>query len=189
MRQLILASQSPWRAELLRQLNLTFEQFSPSIDETKQPNESIDDYMLRMATEKAAIGYAAYPQHIVIAADTSAELDGQLLGKPQNLAESAAMLKQLSAKTHTILTSFAIFDGNKLHNEVVRTSVIMRPILPTEIEHYWQTREPTDKAGSYAIQGLGAVFVKEIKGSYSAVMGLPLFELANALMAYNVKVF
>lgn len=186
---LILASQSPRRAELLRQLQLDFQQFSPNIDETRKSAESIHDYMQRMAEEKAQVGYAAYPNHVVIAADTSAEVDGQVLGKPQNLAESAAMLKLLSGREHTILTSFALFDGRKLHSEVVTSSVIMRAILPSEIERYWHTQEPVDKAGSYAIQGLGAVFVKEIKGSYSAVMGLPLFELATALAAYNIKVF
>lgn len=189
MPSLILASQSPRRAELLAQLNLSFSQFSPNIDETRQVDESIHDYMLRMASEKAKVGYQHNPNYIIIAADTAAEIDGQVLGKPQNLTESTAMLTLLSSKTHTILTSFAVFDGRKLHNEVVQSSVIMRSISPSDIKRYWQTGEPADKAGSYAIQGLGAVFVKEIKGSYSAVMGLPLFELAAALSDYNIKVF
>lgn len=189
MSSLVLASQSPRRVLLLKQLNLDFLQMSPKIDEVKQTDESIDNYIQRMAIEKVMVGYQSYPNHIIIAADTCAVINDKILGKPQNLAESATMLTLLSGKTHIILTSFAIYDGNKLHNEVVASSVTIRDISPTEIKDYWQTGEPQDKAGSYAIQGLAAMFVKEIKGSYSAIMGLPLYELAKALSAYNIKFF
>ncbi len=186
---ILLASQSPRRASLLAQLGVNFSQMSPDIDESQQSGEPIEAFLKRLAIEKAQVGYQTHPNHLVIAADTCAEIDGVVIGKPKDLDDAISILLQLSGRAHHIYTSFAIYDGTKLHSEVVRSSVIMRSISITEIKRYWQTQEPADKAGAYAIQGLGAVFVERIEGSYSAIMGLPLFECAKALANFNVTIF
>lgn len=193
---LILASQSPRRQQLLQQLGLTFDTVIPDIDETLQLNESIDDYAKRLSYEKAVAGFSRWTSNnvgnvgktnnvVVIGSDTCGEIDGQLLGKPTNFDDAKRLLRLLSGNRHAIHTAFSLYDGQRSHTEVVTSWVTMRTISDAEILAYWQTGEPCDKAGAYAIQGLGARFVSHLSGSYSAVMGLPLFELSMALDQYR----
>lgn len=185
---LILASQSPRRQQLLQQLGLTFEVVVPDVDESLQPNESIVDYAKRLSYEKAVAGFSYYATDnvVVIGSDTCGELDGQLLGKPTDFDDAKRLLKQLSGNRHAIHTAFSLYDGERSHTQVVTSWVTMRVITDAEMVAYWQTGEPCDKAGAYAIQGLGAQFVSHLSGSYSAVMGLPLYELSMVLPEYRL---
>lgn len=189
--RLILASASPRRYELLQQLGLCFEVQTAAIDETYLPGERIDDYTKRLAIEKARSVYRRVShqpgdrQSLVIGADTCGEIDGQLLNKPRDLADAKRLLGLMGGRKHSIYSAFALTDGRRLHAEVVCSTVTMRPISEAEITAYWRTGEPCDKAGAYAIQGRGAQFVSHLSGSYSAVMGLPLYELSQALAAWQ----
>jgi septum formation protein len=184
---LILASQSPRRAELLRQIAVTFKQVNVNIDETHKKDESADQYVLRLAQEKSHAGWLfterKYPS---LGADTIVVTDSdKILGKPANKNDSVEMLKLLSAKKHKVLTAIAVTFGDSHQPQqkslIVTTRVCFAELSPAQIEWYWQTGEPLDKAGSYAIQGLGGQFVKNIHGSYSAVVGLPLYETQQLL--------
>lgn len=187
--RLILASASPRRQVLLRQLGISFDIAIPHIDETHHANESYEAYAKRMAIEKAQVVVKPRcPDNIlVLAADTCGEIDGQLLTKPNDITDAKRLLRLLSGREHLIYSAFALTDGQRLHAEVVRSVVRMRVISDAEITAYWATGEPADKAGAYAIQGLGAQFVSQLSGSYSAVMGLPLFELSQALATYRFR--
>lgn len=191
---LILASKSPRRQQLLQQLQLDFQTVSPDIDESLLRDEKITSYAKRIAIEKAQAGYQKFLNNfpniepLILAADTCGEVDGQLLGKPVDYEDAYRLLRLLSGSEHLIHTSFALFDGKDLYAEVVTSAVAMKPLTDDEILRYWQTGEPQDKAGAYAIQGLGAQFITHLSGSYSAVMGLPLFELSQALSAYHSKI-
>ncbi len=196
-KRLILASGSPRRAELLQQLQLSFVQFSQDMDESYRAGETIADYAERMAKEKAqaawqALQAGAYADcgvedTVILSADTCGECDGELLGKPDDSADAERLLRKLSGRCHTIHSAFALFDGEQLHVENVRSQVQFRALCAEEIQRYWRTGEPCDKAGAYAIQGIGAQFVAHLSGSYSAVMGLPLFELSCALPAFGIR--
>lgn len=187
---LLLASASPRRHELLQQLGLSFAVCSPDIDELHCADEAIADYACRMAREKAQAAWQqiqpATPT-VLIAADTCGELDGELLGKPRDFANAQVMLRQLSGRVHHIHSAFALFDGQMLQVRNVISAVTFRNLSDDEIQRYWATGEPQDKAGAYAIQGIGAQFVAHLDGSYSAVMGLPLFELSQALNDYHIR--
>lgn len=191
-KSLILASASPRRATLLTQLGLSFSVAVPDIDESLIDGEAIADYAKRLAGEKAQAIAATMPcdNVVIIAADTCGEIKDnqhpQLLGKPTDKADAVRILSLLSGQTHHIHSAFAVFDGNRLHREVVTSSVTMKSLSHAEILAYWHTGEPADKAGAYAIQGLGAQFVKHLSGSYSAVMGLPLYELSCVLADYGI---
>ncbi|MFT4939924.1 MAG: septum formation protein [Paraglaciecola sp.] len=184
---LILASQSPRRAELLRQIDVPFKQVNIQVDESHQKNESAEQYVLRLAKEKSRAGWlSAEKKYPTLGADTIVVTDtDKILGKPANKEESAQMLRLLSAKQHKVLTAIAVTFGDahepKQESLIVTTIVCFAELSSTQIEWYWQTGEPQDKAGSYAIQGLGGQFVKNIKGSYSAVVGLPLYETQQLL--------
>lgn len=190
---LILASGSPRRAELLRQIGLDFTQLTVAIDESRQPNENIADYALRMAQEKAEsawrhcqtmLAFSARP-YVILSADTCGEIDGKLLSKPTDFADGKRLLNLLSGRTHTIYSAFALYNGVKMSVENVTSQVTFSRLSDSQIERYWATGEPCDKAGAYAIQGIGAQFVSHLSGSYSAVMGLPLFELSQALKHFD----
>lgn len=194
MYQLILASASSRRQALLQQLGLAFQRVTPCIDESPNVGEDYKHYAKRMAKEKAQEGYRLQCQRgvtapkyrpLILAADTCGELDGQLLNKPVDFADAKRLLTALSGKTHVIYSAFALYDGQDLHAEVVSSYVSMCDISDAQITAYWQSGEPQDKAGAYAIQGKGAQFVAHLAGSYSAVMGLPLFELSQALGRYR----
>lgn len=187
MSTLLLASGSPRRRELLQQIGVPFTQVSADIDETPLPNETPEAYVQRLAVAKAAAGLVqGGAGAVVLGADTAVILDGQILGKPRDAQHAADMLMALSARAHEVFTAVALC--NELRSEVcyVSTRVRFRHISPQEIQAYWASGEPADKAGGYAIQGLGAVFVEAIEGSYSAVVGLPLCETAALLADFAI---
>ena len=192
MPQLLLASGSARRRELLTQIGVPFTALSADIDETPLKDETPATYVERLARGKADAGLLqlandpAYPTACVLGADTAVVLDGRILGKPADEAESLAMLAALSNREHEVLTAVAVVDEQHCETRVVSTRVRFRPISPEEARAYWASGEPQDKAGSYGIQGLGAVFVENISGSYSAVVGLPLCETAEILQRFGI---
>ena len=194
-RFVFLASKSPRRSELLRQIGVAHESIvadagrgMAEIDETPQPGEAPADYVVRLARAKAQAGWAYLsiersPPHPVIAADTTVVVDGRILGKPGSDAEARAMLSTLSGRTHQVFTAVAVASAAGTAVALSMSSVTMREISDDEIGRYVALGESTDKAGAYAIQGHAAMFVEQIEGSYSGVMGLPLYETANLLTA------
>jgi septum formation protein len=182
MKNLILASASPRRSELLKQINLAHTIQVANIDETPLANEKPVDYVLRVAHEKSLLVFQQENNNhsVVLAADTSVVLEGEIMGKPDNLEQAMAMLSALSAKTHEVYSAVSV-RGKLIQETCCISQVTFRRLSEQEIINYWQTGEPADKAGSYAIQGLGSVFVQSIKGSFSGIMGLPLFEAAQLL--------
>jgi len=191
MKQLILASQSPRRQSLLAQLGYKFTTQAADIDESVHSNESAKSYVLRLAQEKAQVIFATLSdqqqaESVVIGSDTSVVIEGEILGKPINEADCIATLQRLENKQHQVLTAIAAVSQNQTNkseviSKLVETQVQFKALTIDEIKRYWQTGEPCDKAGSYAIQGIGGQFVTTIKGSYSAVVGLPLYETAQLL--------
>ncbi|WJN58790.1 nucleoside triphosphate pyrophosphatase [Pseudomonas sp. SO81] len=189
MAKLHLASGSPRRRELLAQIGVSFVTLSASIDETALPDEPAERYVERLAREKAQAGLAALAAAadcVVLGADTSVVLDGRILGKPESRAEALATLAALSGREHQVLTAVALASAGRIESRVVTSRVRFRPLRAGEAEAYWDTGEPCDKAGSYGIQGLAAVFVSQIEGSYSAVVGLPLCETAQLLEEFGI---
>ncbi|WP_375740112.1 Maf family protein [Pseudomonas boanensis] len=189
MATLYLASGSPRRRELLAQIGIPHTPLIASIDETALPGEPALAYVERLAREKALTGLASLAEPgaaCVLGADTAVVLDGLILGKPFDREDCLAMLKRLSGREHEVLTAVAVADSQRCLTRVVSSRVRFRPIPPAEREAYWASGEPADKAGSYAIQGLGAVFVSDLQGSYSAVVGLPLLETAQLLADFGI---
>ena len=183
---LYLASTSPRRRDLLTQLGIPFSALDVSIDESRRPQELVAGYVERMAKEKAEAGLGLLaPQEqetaLVLAADTVVVLEDTLLEKPTSREEAADMLRQLSGRSHVVMTAFALKTEDCIRIQRVSTTVFFRPLLDAEIDWYWQTGEQQDKAGGYAIQGKGGIFVSSIAGSYSNVVGLPMTELVSAL--------
>jgi len=180
---LCLASASPRRRELLTQIGVPHRVVPATIDESAKPAEPPLDYVLRVARAKAAqvVGSAAAGGLPVLAADTTVILDGRILGKPASPEDALAMLDSLSGKTHVVLSALALASAAGLRTEVSRSEVRFRRIAIEERRAYCATAEPYDKAGGYGIQGLAAVFIEELRGSYSGVMGLPLHETAQLL--------
>ena len=186
---IILASASPRRMELLRQLQLEFEVVPADIDESQQSGESPSDYVQRVAQAKAAAIRDHYTQNdVIISADTAVCLGEKIFGKPLDQADGMQMLASLSDQTHNVYTAVVVSQGANNGRAVSDTEVTFRPIPPDEAECYWQTGEPLGKAGGYAIQGLGAVFVTRIRGSYTGVVGLPLYELTQLLNKTTVQI-
>lgn len=186
MKQLILASQSPRRKNLLAQLGYQFTTMSADIDESVQSNEQPKDYVVRLAKEKANTIFSALSMQqqsniIVLGADTSVVIDGDILGKPTDEADCISTLLRLSNKQHQVLTAIAAISADQVISTLVETQVQFKTLTIEEIKEYWRTEEPCDKAGSYAIQGIGGQFVTTINGSYSAVVGLPLYETVQLL--------
>ncbi|ALM52939.1 Maf family protein [Halomonas huangheensis] len=186
--QLRLASASPRRRELLASIGIKVVVSPVDIDETPQPEECAEDYVARLAIAKAEAG-AIGDGLPTLGSDTAVVCDGRILGKPRDEAHAFAMLKSLSARQHQVLTSVAVVGPQGTLETTVVTAVHMRAISNDEIRAYWHTGEPSDKAGGYAIQGLAAVFVERIEGSYSAVVGLPLYETAQLLARQGVAVW
>ena len=190
---LCLASASPRRTELLRQLGVPHVVMPSGADETAGAAEPPADYVLRIARAKAAAVLAA-PAGLaaglpVLGADTSVVIDGRVLGKPADLGECRAMLGMLSGREHEVLTAVALAAGGSMQARLSRSLVRFRHVGGAEIDAYWATGEPRDKAGGYAVQGFGAVFVEAISGSYSGVVGLPLFETAALLAEAGIPVW
>ena len=171
--KILLASGSPRRRELLAQLGLTFGIASPDVDESPHEGESPTDYVRRLALDKAN-AVSAEPHTMVIAADTTVEIDGDILAKPDDAADAARMLRRLSARTHRVHTGVALRLGDRATVDVITSLVTFVPLTPAAIEWYVGTGEPLDKAGAYAVQGAGGVFVQRVQGSVSNIVGLPL---------------
>ncbi|MEC7118475.1 MAG: Maf family protein [Pseudomonadota bacterium] len=179
---IVLASGSPRRRELLAQVGVDFTVQVFEIDESVQPNESPAHYVERLALEKAA---SARPhvsaEAIVIAADTTVTVDGEILAKPIDYPDAVRMWRLLSGRQHQVMTGVAVSTAMKSLSTVVHTTVAMRTLSESEMWAYWQTGEPLGKAGGYAIQGRAAAFIPRIEGSYSNVVGLPLVETLQLL--------
>jgi septum formation protein len=179
----ILASASPRRGELLKLMGLDFDILPANIDETFRPGETPREHVLRLAEEKALAVALSHPDAWVLGADTIVVVAGEILGKPGSLKEAATMLEKLSGREHDVFTGFSIVrqDRGVRVREVVGSSVLFREIDDDEMAWYTGTAEPYDKAGAYAVQGMGGCFIREIRGSCTNVVGLPLCEVVDAL--------
>ncbi len=188
MARLILASASPRRSALLSGLGVEFQVEPADIDETPLASESPAGYVRRMAAEKAAAVLARHPHEagVVLASDTSVVAGGAILGKPLDRDDAAAMLRGLSDGAHEVLTAVCVCSDRDLREVVVSTRVVFGALTSATIDAYLATEEPWDKAGSYGIQGLGGAFVTRIEGSYSNVVGLPLAETRELLVAFGI---
>ncbi len=187
--KIILASQSPRRREMLKSIVAEFELASADIDETVKTDEQPEQYVTRLAIEKAQTIAKTNPDTVVIGSDTTVvaltENNQQIiLCKPESLADSQRMFELMSGKTHLVMTAFALVFNDKVRVENVITEVNFKTVTAEEVEWYWNTGEPQDKAGSYGLQGIGGKFVKSINGSVSAVVGLPLVELEQGLVEF-----
>ncbi|HSB96125.1 MAG TPA: Maf family protein [Spongiibacteraceae bacterium] len=187
---LYLASQSPRRRELLLQIGIAHRVIAIDVDETPHPHEAAALYVERLARAKAAAGWAACQTNgesplPVLGADTVVVLAGEILGKPRDADDGRAMLRRLSGNCHDVLTGVSLCGARGQIACVSATRVWFRPLSAAEIEWYWASGEPCDKAGAYGIQGLAARFVERMEGSYSGVVGLPLFETDALLRRYD----
>lgn len=183
MLPIILASASPRRAALLRQIGLPFEVRPARVDEAGT-GEPAAAYVRRLAAAKAQA--VALPNRLTLGADTAVVLEGEVFGKPADRARALDMLAALSDRTHQVVTGVAVTDGARLEVDHVISHVTFRAIDPVEAAAYWRTGEPADKAGGYGIQGIGSIFAKSITGSYSAIVGLPLTETEQMLRRFGV---
>jgi septum formation protein len=185
---LVLASASPRRRELLDQLGVTYRCDPAHIDESQRAGEAPDAYVQRMAREKAAVVAARYtlPPHVVLAADTSVVVDATVLGKPRDRDDALAMLRRLSGREHTVLTALCLLGDRGEHCRLVATQVEFAMLDDAACEAYLATDEPWDKAGAYAVQGVAGAFVRSMRGSYSNVVGLPLYETWQLLANHGI---
>lgn len=188
-RRIILASQSPRRKELLEQVGLHFSVQSADIDESVLPNEDVDAYVLRIAKAKAQAIACQHLDALVIAADTTVTIDGKILAKPSNYQDAARMWGLLSGRIHQVKTTVVIAYTSLIWHATVTTNVQFKDLTQDDMFAYWQTGEPCDKAGGYAIQGRAATWVKYMEGSYSNVVGLPLYETMQLLEQIQVQHF
>ncbi len=182
-----LASSSPRRREILTALGLDFSVGGADLDEARLDGESAEEMVLRLAAAKAQAGSPG-DEYAVIGADTAVVLGDDVFGKPRDGDDAVAMLQALSGKTHLVMTGVAVWASAGAGVALSVTDVRFREISPDEALQYWQSGEPADKAGAYAIQGKGGVFVEEINGSYSGVVGLPVFETVRLLEDAGIKV-
>lgn len=187
---LILASASPRRTEILQQIGVRHVVQPANIDETPRLNESAVDYVQRMALEKAKNIIALRSEIVpVLGADTCVVCDSQIFGKPRDQQQALDMLTALSGRSHQVFTAVAMGNAEDCLLAISTTEVFFRTLSQQEILSYWNTGEPKDKAGSYAIQGYGAVFIESIKGSYSGVVGLPIEETTKLLHSFSVPIW
>ena len=188
---LYLASASPRRRELLDQLGIDYEILAGlDVDESRLAAESPQDYAIRLACDKAragqrVLGDRSITPAIVLGADTCIAIDGDILGKPVDKADGVAMLSRLSGRSHEVLTAICLVRGDTSRTELSRSMVTFADLDAATIEGYWHSGEPFDKAGAYAIQGQAARFITRLEGSYSGVVGLPLYELSQLLITFN----
>lgn len=199
--RIYLASRSPRRRELLAQIGVRFELLmfrgvpreDPDVDESVLPGEHPEDYVVRVTLAKARAGLRRVRErhlipHPVLAADTTVEIDGAVIGKPEHEADAVAFLQRLSGRTHRVLTAVALsYEGHTEH-QLNASEVRFRVLGQDEIRRYVASGEPLDKAGAYGIQGRAAVFIEEIKGSYTGIMGLPLYETALLLRRFGYPI-
>lgn len=185
---IILASESPRRRSLLQQAGLTFTVVPSGIDEDSIPKKPPETYVEMLAEAKAVDVSNRYPDKWIIGADTIVLMDGMIMGKPGSRNEARTMLKRLSGKTHLVLTGYAICCNrqHRIFSETVATNVTFKRLTDAEIEWYIHTEEPFDKAGAYAVQGLGTFLVKRINGSYTSVVGLPVCEVVEFLITEGI---
>ena len=183
---LVLASSSPRRMEILNQLGIRYQAVSPMIDESLRYGESGEEYVRRLALDKASALAMHELSPPILGADTAIVCRGEVFGKPQDFEQFKEMLEALSGSKHVVLSAVAVNNGKLSSVLVCETSVSFREITNQEINYYWRTGEPRDKAGGYAIQGKGAIFIKHISGSYSGVVGLPIFETSQLMKNFNI---
>ena len=199
--RIYLASRSPRRRELLAQIGVRFELLmfrgvpreDPEVDEAVLSGERPEDYVVRVTLAKAHAGVRRIRErhlisHPVLAAATSVEIDGQVIGKPEHEADAVAILQRLSGRSHRVLTAVALSGEGRTEHLLSISEVRFRALEPAEIRRYVASGEPLDKAGAYGIQGRAAIFVEEIKGSYTGIMGLPLYETALLLRRYGYPI-
>ena len=184
-----LASASPRRKELLKQIQIAYQQVVVEVDETILPQETPQHYVCRVALDKARAGRTKVPSIFpVLGADTAVVCDEYIFSKPTSQEEAKQMLKQLSGRVHQVMTGVAFITSTQEQVKLHVSQVHFRSLSETEIDAYVATGEPLDKAGSYAIQGLASTFIEYLEGSYSGVMGLPLFETAQLLAEAGIQV-
>ena len=192
-RKIYLASRSPRRSELLQQIGVEFEVLAPDVNESPLPREAPTDYVRRITRIKAEVGWMQVverklPRRPLLAADTAVTLGRRIFGKPADRSEAVEMLKMLSGARHRVHTAVAVVLDGRLELALSTTAVRFRELSEREIRHYVAGGEPLDKAGAYAIQGRAAAFIAGIEGSYSGVMGLPLYETALLLAQFGLEV-
>ncbi len=184
-----LASASPRRRELLEQIGVRYELIKVDVPELRDPAESPEEYVLRVSLQKARAGLALLDEgdhHPVLGADTAVVVDGEVLGKPRDRDDALAMLRRLAGREHLVLCGVALVGHDGEQSRLSVSHVHFRPLGDDEALAYWHTGEPADKAGGYGIQGIGAMFIERLEGSYSGVMGLPLFETAQLLQQAGI---
>ncbi len=186
---LYLASQSPRRRELLTQIGVRFTTLSVDVPEQRREGETPEFYVTRLAQDKAQAGAGVKQDKPVLGSDTIVVLNGKVLEKPASAEEGITMLLALSGQVHQVMTAVCLHHNGREQVRLNTTSVRFRSIQLQEAQRYWRTGEPADKAGGYGIQGLGAVFVDSINGSYSAVVGLPLLETSQLLHVFRIPVW
>lgn len=177
MKDIILASSSPRRREIMNKLRLSYKVVISNVSEKMDPSLSLKERVMDLAEQKAAAVFAENRDSLVLGADTIVEIDGEVLGKPHGRSEAREMLKKLSGRTHRVITAYAIMHDDELIRDYDEAFVTFVKMDDAEIERYINTREPYDKAGGYAVQGLSSVFVEKIDGSFFTVMGLPLHRI------------
>jgi septum formation protein len=187
-----LASASPRRQELLRQIGVGHEVISSNIAEVRAPGETPQEYVVRVALDKARhvamlVHDRGLPERPVLGADTEVVLDGEVLGKPRDREHGVAMLHRLQGRTHEVLTAVVLRRAGRDYTALSRSRVTIAPMTAVEIDDYWSTGEAAGKAGAYAVQGRMAAFIECLEGSYSGVMGLPLFEVAQLFKQAGLK--
>lgn len=187
--KLCLASSSPRRQQILAALGLEFDVRPTDVEESRLSGESPDRMVLRLAVAKARAATSADRPAVVIGADTAVVVDGEILGKPGDVDDALRMLARLSGRAHRVLTGVAVRDPSGTATALSSTDVTFREIARDEALAYWQTGEPGDKAGAYAIQGLGGAFVSRVDGSYTGVVGLPVFETLTLLKRAGIDIF
>lgn len=192
---LYLASGSPRRREILEKLGYRIIRLASEIDETPKEGENADDYVRRMAREKNASAVAAWaaqnagePDFPILTADTSVALDNRILGKPETRSQAEAMLRALSGKKHQVMTAVCVFFKGQTVSVLQTSDVLFKTLSEQEISAYVATGEPMDKAGAYGIQGLGGMFVADLSGSFTGVMGLPVYETVELFKCAGVAV-
>lgn len=186
MAPLILASGSPRRHELLSQLGYTFEVCVPNIDESVSEAEQAQCYVSRLAYEKACVIVKKYPKHLVLAADTCLSIQSEIIGKPMSKQHAFDIWQKLSGQYHDVYTGICVIQEGIVRQNVVKTQVKFAILSEQDMEEYWATQEPIGKAGAYAIQGIAAKYIPEIIGSYTNVVGLPLYE-TDQLLQQTIK--
>lgn len=183
-----LASASPRRRDILRGLGLRFSYGGENLDESRHAGEAAADLVVRLALDKAAAAAARRPTTAVLGADTEVVLDERIFGKPATRGEALDMLSCLSGRRHDVMTGVAVVIGGRRLTACSVSSVLFRTISPAEADAYWRTGEPHGKAGGYAIQGFAGIFAREISGSYSGIVGLPIYECAELLREAGIDV-